>query len=350
MLDREINGFTLQTALAEFDDSHRQETDPKYLDQRRCNAMHFTRGADDTECTVTLNIAGIQVMNILLDTGAQPNLISIGALLRLGSLSTGAGIREAMKGMVRDLSGSSRITGITGHATTIIGRIQLPVILSKTKTIQIPFMVTMELKDSMVLGTPGLRALSFRLTSNLMGKRDYLDPNYRPSPDEEKAQKDMPTTTAHMNDPDALLKKDAKRFNQDQTKREKKKPGRAKIPAIEVPKEVKEEKRQRGRPKKKKEEVEEKNDSSRDPSPEAEQPTPETLAQIMTRDKETLKNNKHIDIDPESGELIAVKKTTADVKDLDDADETPDQQDDISEDERDFFWTGAADLNHLKMD
>jgi hypothetical protein len=35
---------------------------------------------------------------------------------------------------------------------------------------------------------------------------------------------------------------------------------------------------------------------------------------------------------------------------LDDADETPDQQDDISEDERDFFWTGAADLNHLKMD
>jgi hypothetical protein len=302
-----IDYFTLQPALNALDEKWKAVTEKKHLEKRKLNAMTFTNARDINTCTVTLNIAGIQVMDILLDTGAQPNVITLATLIRLGSLTTGGGIREAMKGMIRDLPTGTHIKGIGASKMNVVGKIELPVILSKTKTVHVPFLVTLDWRDSIMIGTPGLRQLGFTLTSSLIGKRDFLDPKYKPvDTTVAETAEDPPQEKAHINTPDELLQRDQQIFNSDvqnsPTKQPKKR-GRKPTPKVTIQLPTQDQ-------------IKDSKDTQEgETSPEIKAPDPNVvvgkLQRKMLSDKEILKSNKHIDIDEDTGNFIAAKPPSA---------------------------------------
>jgi hypothetical protein len=326
-----ITNHNIYQALSQLDDFHKLETDPHYLELRHANAATMTHARDTKACTITLNVAGLEVREILLDTGAQPNLVSIALLMRLGSLGdAGKGIRDAMRGMLKDTRLDSHIVGVGDARTKVIGKIVLPIILSKTRLVPVPFLVTLQVSDAMIIGTPGLRLLGFKLTSPDFGKRDYLDPNYHPEGERaEPVKKQFVQAT----NPDEILRRHAKLIEAtiigpkdpepDKSPQQNVEP--VTEPITKEPDPSKHEE-QNITPKKK---SYRNNRKKKGPKPSIEtaktaEPVTETAAknpnvaegpvtrakatmqEQMIKDKETLKENKHLDIDEETGEFVPV--------------------------------------------
>ena len=341
-LGKPINVDTYWHAINQLEARHRAEKDEKYLKERQVNSLTLRQARDEKACTMALNVAGVVVIDVLLDSGAQPNIVSIATLFRLGCLKTGGGIRDAMRGMVKDLALTSHILGIGGAKIRIIGQIRLPIIISSTKTIDLKFLVTCELKDVILIGTPGLRDLGFTLKSPNFGKRDFLDPNQRPTPEEEvmndPTREEKLVEKASINEPDAILEQE-----KEELERNIKKNRRKQKPKVTQQSDETLQPKRRGRPPKKEEET---RSEPRDSSPEVEvrPPKQSTLQEKMQSSKQLLEANQHITIDDEGNfkpmedKPVEVKATRCDENTYEEEENT---------DEQDFHLTGEVELENL---
>ena len=116
-----------------------------------------------------------------MDSGAQLNLISIGTLFTLARLHRGGQFKAALKGALWNArpGPDKAVTGIGGIRLLVLGYVSLT-IKAGGKQIELPFAITREGEDRIIIGTPGLRALGFTMRSPLFKNVDFLaDPRNR---------------------------------------------------------------------------------------------------------------------------------------------------------------------------
>jgi hypothetical protein len=129
---------------------------------------------DRHKCEISLNMCGLRVHSILLDSGAMSNVISMGCICALASLSKGGGFRTALRTCrFRSVEGKESVAGLGGHTMAVQGTLLLPIDI-KGVTYKMPFTLINSPVRSLIIGTPGLRMLKFSLYSPLFGKINYL--------------------------------------------------------------------------------------------------------------------------------------------------------------------------------
>jgi hypothetical protein len=143
--------------------------------KRTCAAVEGVGDGFRTE--TPLVIFGLLVTGVLLDSGAQFNLITIGSLFSLAHLHKGAGFMAALRSALwntADRPGHS-VYGIGGLKMPLLGYVNLS-ITAGGKEIEVPFAITKEGSDMIIVGTPGLRALNFTLKSPFFKNVNFLQP------------------------------------------------------------------------------------------------------------------------------------------------------------------------------
>ncbi|MCA9368512.1 hypothetical protein KC887_09770, partial [Candidatus Kaiserbacteria bacterium] len=149
--------------------------EPEYTDSFERTRKAAPNVAAGYSVETSLIIFGLMVRGVLLDTGAQLCLISIGSLFSLAHLHKGTGFYKALRSALWNTPevGRRTISGIGGATLRILGYVNL-VITAGNKDIEIPFAITKEGNDRMIIGSPGLRALGFSLRSPLYKGIDFL--------------------------------------------------------------------------------------------------------------------------------------------------------------------------------
>jgi hypothetical protein len=162
---RQLEGRPISSNLA---DSHR----------RTCAAAG--NASDGYRTETPISICGLLVAGVLLDSGAQFNLISIGGLFSLAHLHKGAGFMAALRSALWNTADrpGQEVYGVGGAKIPLLGYVNLT-ITAGGKDIEVPFAITPEGNDLIIIGTPGLRALDFTLHSPLFKNVNFLAPPER---------------------------------------------------------------------------------------------------------------------------------------------------------------------------
>jgi len=158
--------------------------------------------SDAHMCEVTLNVCGLRVHSILLDSGAQSNVISMGAVCTLAALAKGQGFRTALKTCNFTTPHARQlVSGITGNVMAVQGTIVLTIEV-KNQIFKMPFTLINSPRLSIVIGTPGLRMLKFSLHSPLFGKINFLNaPHQREMKEAESEEQSAPKALTHEDRP-----------------------------------------------------------------------------------------------------------------------------------------------------
>ena len=105
------------------------------------------------------------------------NLISIGSLFSLSSIHKGARFRAALKAALWNSADRAKqyIYGIGGNQMPIMGYVNL-MIRAGDSEVEVPFAITHEGTERIILGTPALQALKFKLQSPLFKGVNFIEP------------------------------------------------------------------------------------------------------------------------------------------------------------------------------
>jgi hypothetical protein len=122
-----------------------------------------------------MNVGGLKIYNILLDSGAQSNVISMGTLTQLAGLEKGDAFRMALKTCKWTPPTANHIVaGLGGNTMAVQGTVLLPIVI-KGEVYKLAFTLIYQPTQTMIIGTSGLRALKFKLTSPLFSNVNFLD-------------------------------------------------------------------------------------------------------------------------------------------------------------------------------
>jgi hypothetical protein len=184
-LKREINPETMVELVSKcyIDSKRNKRSEEEQVWHEECLRLAPT-GRDSFKCLTSMTVGGLRIHNILLDSSAQSNVISMGTMTRLAGLEKGAAFRTALKTCKWTPPTSSHVVaGLGGNTMAVQGSVLLPIEI-KGQIYKMAFTLIYQPTQTMIMGTAGLRTLQFKLTSPLFGNVNFLD-----SPEARKAQR-----------------------------------------------------------------------------------------------------------------------------------------------------------------
>ena len=133
--------------------------------------------SDENKCEVTLNVEGKRISGILVDSGAQSNVCTMGFICVMIGLDNSSGFRRALSSCKFASPGKMRyVRGLGGKTMGIQATLILTVEVNNEK-IRMPFLMIHDTSYAMIIGIPGLRMLDFTLKSPRFGKHNFLECN-----------------------------------------------------------------------------------------------------------------------------------------------------------------------------
>jgi hypothetical protein len=145
-------------------------------------------GRDKFKCEIDMTIGGLRIHNVLLDSGAQSNVISMGSITRLAALPKGGAFRTALATCKWTPPTTNHVvSGLGGHSMAVQGTVMLPIEV-KGITYKLTFTLIHQPLMILIIGTAGLRMLKFKLSSPLFGNVNFLEATAKKQAEEKEEQ------------------------------------------------------------------------------------------------------------------------------------------------------------------
>ena len=170
--------------------------------------------SDPHRCELTLTIEGKRITGVLADSGAQSNVCTMGFMCAMIGLDHSSGFRRALSSCKFAEPGKQRMVKGLGGKSMLVQAVVILKIEVNGEQIRMPFMMINEPSYALIIGTPGLRALGFKLKSPKFGNRDFLVGS--------ENQEEVPCTK-NQSESDSDKESEVEGVNEEQNKPQKKK-------------------------------------------------------------------------------------------------------------------------------
>ena len=151
-----------------------------------------------------MSIGGLRIHNVLLDSGAQSNVISMGSITRLAVLPKGGAFRTALATCKWTPPTTNHVvSGLGGHSMAVQGTVMLPIEV-KGITYKLTFTLIHQPLMILIIGTAGLRTLKFKLSSPLFGNVNFLEATAKKQA-EDKEEEQLEEDNQEKEEPEKAL-------------------------------------------------------------------------------------------------------------------------------------------------